>query len=95
MKRKYYVTLISTRNFEKYYMGVKRNFVELNCMQHLGVDGTGELTGLKILTTESKLKKALDYRGLKGITSGEKYIIWKADYKGDGNLKFSGIQKWE
>lgn len=92
MKKRYNVTLISTRNFKKYYLGVERDFVELNCMQHLN---NGELTGLKILTTESKLKKALDYRDLKGITSGEKYIIWKADYKGDGKLKFSGIQKWE
>lgn len=89
MKRRRIVTYIDCRKFEKVYMGEKRKFIELSFLE---IKENNRLEAYKCLTTENKLNKALEYRGLKELEKSKRYEWWESDYKGNGKLTFSGLK---
>lgn len=94
MKSRKVVTFIGSREFKRVYMGQERDFIELSFIEHYG-ENYGYMSATKILTTVPKLRKALDYRGIKALEMNKRYVLWLSDYKGDRKLKFSGIQLWD
>lgn len=89
MKKRKIVTYIDERRFEKVYLGEKRKFVELSFLE---IKDNNRLEAYKLLTTENKLNKALEYRGYKELEKSKRYELWLSDYKGNGKLTFSGIK---
>lgn len=94
MKSRKVVTFIGSDQFKREYAGKVREFIELSFIQHYG-EGYQQMKAVKILTTVNKLRKALDYRGIKSLELNQRYVLWLADYQGDKKLKFSGIQLWD